>query len=586
MEIKEEIHTGFLRVSKFQSIKAKILVFALMATIVPALVLGGMSYLQNSKLLREKISNELRNATMQTAKELDLWLKERLYDLRVFSSSYVISENFPRTSGRQRSNIETMVTLDHIKGYLNAVSEKFGIYEALTLVNLKGEVVVTSAADPSNIKIPDLWLERISSTPPIGTKVHFIPYVGEGSMLIAEEISTSSGSPLGVLVAKINLEVVGSILKLRCEGEISEIYLTTAGGKVLVSSKPLPKTGHASAHYFGVSSASPDQSEEPADYIGFRDEAVIGMAMPIAGVDWVMVAEMEKKNAYAEILVLRRLTIALVGGLIFCIGICAYIFGHSVVSPVRRLSKEAASVAAGNLDVDIPVTGLSEVSYLTQVFNHMVASLKQGREEISAANNSLLETNKVLHRLSITDSLTGLYNRNHIMELLDREIARAARYNQPLAVLMLDIDYFKKVNDTYGHQTGDIVMGRLAKSLQESVRECDYAGRYGGEEFLIILPSSNILGGAVIAERIRHNIGSLQIPAGGQNLSVTVSIGVACYPDHGDDVESIVRKADDALYATKANGRNCVSVSGRIESHHPSEGSDSRGPNLKVISRS
>lgn len=584
MDTNERSQAEFLKVSRFQSIKTKILIFALLATIVPSLILGWISYLQNSRLLRAKISHELNNATVQTSKELDLWLKERLYDVRVFSSSYVISENLARLMGKRRSTIETLVAHDSIKGYLSSVSEKFGMYEELTLIDLAGQPVVTSSAKSPSLKIPDHWLEQLQLKPSIGIKAQYLPHIGQTSMLIAEEIRTSDGKPLGVLVAKISLDSISSILRQRSVGGIDEVYLVETNGRLLVSSKLKAKALPDATLSFEIPAAMQGDSSEPTDYISHHDKAVVGMAMPITSMGWVMLAEMERDKAYAEISSLRRITIVLVGGLMFCIGLSAYVFGHTVVRPVNRLSKGAAGVASGNLDVDIPVTGFSEVSYLTQVFNHMVANLRQGREEITAANNALLESNKVLHELSITDGLTGLCNRKHIMDLFSREFVRAKRYNQPLAVLMLDVDHFKKINDTYGHQTGDDAVCQLADALRNSVRECDYVGRYGGEEFLIILPNSDIQSGADTAERIRKNVSKLQIAKDNDSIALTVSIGVAGYPDDGQDAKTIIRLADDLLYQAKGSGRNRVMMLGKERGKQaPAPKKEPPSPNLQVI---
>jgi diguanylate cyclase (GGDEF)-like protein len=586
LETKLQLQAEFLKISKFQSIKTKILVFALLATIIPASILGGLSYLQSSKLLRGKISHELLNATVQSSKELDLWLKERLYDLRVFSSSYIVSETLSRISGRRRSKIEKIVSLDRIREYLKSVSEKFSVYESLTVLNLAGNPLVTSSGKLSTKRIPDQWREQLKANLPFSGKVRFNPSIDHAAMLIAEEIRASDGSPLGVLVARIHLDSISSMLKLRCTGGIDEIYLTEANGRLLVSSAPTSKQVPDSMHPVDIPPSRPDQIGKLTDYIGSHGDEVIGMAMPIASMGWVMVAEMEKAHAYADIVLLRRITIGLVCGLMLCIGLTAYIFGQNLVRPLRRLSKEAASVASGNLEIDIPVIGFSEVSYLTQVFNHMVASLRHGREEISKAHNSLLETNKELRRLSITDDLTGLHNRKHIMDQFGNEIARAQRYDQSLAILMIDIDYFKRINDTYGHQAGDVVMCRLAESLLGSVRECDHVGRYGGEEFLIILPNSNVQSGLALAERIRQNVSRLQIKDGSTGtISVAVSIGVAGLPDDGTDVESLLRSADKALYHAKNSGRNRVASLEHTSEPPPATNHD-QIQNLRLVGRS
>jgi diguanylate cyclase (GGDEF)-like protein len=223
--------------------------------------------------------------------------------------------------------------------------------------------------------------------------------------------------------------------------------------------------------------------------------------------------------------------------------------------------------------------GRSEVSYLTQVFNHMVANLRRGREELSAANDALLQTNRELEQLSIIDDLTGLFNRKKIMEQFHSEVVRARRSESPLAVLMLDIDHFKETNDTYGHQVGDVVLTQLAESLLDSVRECDFVGRYGGEEFLLLLPDSSTSDGITTAERIQDHINDLSIEAGSETITVSVSIGVSEFPKDGLEVASVLRMADDALYCSKDNGRNQITVAANpIDS-----GQDKSLPQLHLI---
>lgn len=559
---KQEIAgAGFLTVSKFQSIKAKILIFALMATILPSLVLGCLSYMQSSKLLREKISNELNNATVQASGKLDLWLKDRLYDLRVFSSSYIISENLADMLVGQRSEFDTSAAQEHISAYLKSVGEKFSLYENLILLNREGVPIVTGAGQGPASPLPELWLQQLRKDLLEGNKADLPAHIDRKSLIIAETVRGPDGGMLGILAAKVNLHAIRSILKRQTQGGIDEVYLLDATGRLLVSSNTIDSR---SLQFSSTGSDSVSKSKlqvkNPTDYVNYQDRAVIGAAVPISFMEWIMVAEIDKKSAYADIVMLRRITVFIVSALMLCIGIPAYIFGHRLVRPVRRLSEEAARVASGDLDVDIPVSGLSEVSYLTQVFNHMVYSLRRNREKLSSANLALRETNEELHQISITDGLTGLYNRNHIMEMLGREKSHAQLSRGRLSVLMLDIDYFKKINDTYGHPVGDTVMVRLAETLSASVRECDYVGRYGGEEFMVILPDSTVDKALITAERIRANVGNLQFIEDRENFSVTVSIGVAGFPDHGENTESILSHADSALYQAKDEGRNRVVI--------------------------
>jgi len=559
LAIDHTTETKFLTVSKIKSIKTKILIFALLATILPSLVLGWLSYLQSSKLLREKIANELNSATVQASGKLDVWLKDRLYDLRVFSSSYIISENLSSMESAGPNDPEPSSQKEHIKAYLKSVAEKFTLYDNLILIDKAGVSIVTDADNTSDLPLPQKWLDQLKDDIPDGGKAQFSAHVNQESLFIAEAVRASDGSLLGLLGAKVNLNAIRTILRRQTMGGIDEIYLLDASGRRLVSTntevtEPLLMT-RLNAKHGSVPIFHPSN---PVDYISHHKRAVVGTAVPITFMQWRMVAEMEKERAYEEIDALRRLTATLVTGLILIIGIMAFFFGHRLVSPLRRLSREAAKVASGDLDVDIPVSGLSEVSYLTQVFNHMVANLRQNREELSSANHALRETNEELHQISITDGLTGLYNRKHIMDLFAREKSRSQRSGGDLSVLMLDIDNFKKINDTYGHPVGDTVMRQLADTLTSSVRECDHVGRYGGEEFVMILPDSSVPDAASTAERIRTNVGNLQFVEGEENFSVTISIGVAGFPDHGENTESILGHADSALYQAKAEGRNMV----------------------------
>ena len=521
--------------------------------------MGWLSYMQSSKLLREKISSELNNATVQASGKLDLWLKNRLYDLRVFSSSYLISENLAGLEATSPNDPKTAEKKEHIKAYLKSVGDKFRLYDNLILIDREGAPVVSGAETASTTLLPEIWLSQLRKDLLDGGKVQFPAHADRESLFIAEAVRASDGRVLGLLAAEVDLNAIRTILTHQTMGGIDEIYLLDASGRLLVStnfavSEPL----NQSRYHAEKASKSKYRPRNPTDYINHHERAVVGTAVPISFMQWVMVAEIEKESAYEEIVALRQITTTLVGGLMIFIGVLACFFGHRLVDPVRRLSSEAAKVASGNLDVDIPVSGLSEVSYLTQVFNHMVASLRRNREELSSANHALRETNEELHQISITDGLTGLYNRKHIMELFAREKSRSQRTHHDLSVMMLDIDYFKKINDAYGHPVGDTVMCRLAETFMSSVRDCDYVGRYGGEEFMVILPDSTLENAAVTAERIRTNVGNLQFVEDGQTFSVTVSIGIAGFPDHGENTESIVGHADSALYQAKAEGRNKV----------------------------
>ena len=178
-------------------------------------------------------------------------------------------------------------------------------------------------------------------------------------------------------------------------------------------------------------------------------------------------------------------------------------------------------------------------------------NLKQSE---TALRNALEE----VERLAITDSLTSLYNRRHLFELADREFQRARRYRLPLAVMMVDIDEFKRVNDTYGHAIGDQVLQRVAECCRKELRGVDVIGRYGGDEFVALLPETGLSAACQVAERLRKTVAERVLDTKAGRVTVTVSLGIAVLDDDHLTPETLLDHADQSLYRAKQNGRNRV----------------------------
>jgi diguanylate cyclase (GGDEF)-like protein len=163
-----------------------------------------------------------------------------------------------------------------------------------------------------------------------------------------------------------------------------------------------------------------------------------------------------------------------------------------------------------------------------------------------------------LRRLAITDDLTGLFNRRHFLHLVERELKRFERYGRPLSLVMLDIDHFKRVNDQFGHAVGDKVLKSIAQSCRAALRGTDTIARIGGEEFAVVTCETSLSEATAVAERIRQNIATIPIPYDTQELTVTVSLGVADVSPQRQTIDDILEAADRALYESKMRGRNCV----------------------------
>jgi len=222
-------------------------------------------------------------------------------------------------------------------------------------------------------------------------------------------------------------------------------------------------------------------------------------------------------------------------------------------------------LTAKDLKDDI-VTGLKAGAddYLTKPFNHaeLIARLNTGKR-ILKLERSLKEANEEITILSITDPLTGCYNRVYLNKHLPQEINRARRYGHPLSLILSDIDHFKKVNDTYGHIVGDHILKEFVKCFTEIIREnVDWVARYGGEEVLIILPETDVKHAILLAERLRNNLSQRVIKIQGKQINITASFGITGFdsttPDEKISPEYMINKADKFMYQAKKEGRNRV----------------------------
>ncbi|GAB4563589.1 MAG: GGDEF domain-containing protein [Haliangiales bacterium] len=163
-----------------------------------------------------------------------------------------------------------------------------------------------------------------------------------------------------------------------------------------------------------------------------------------------------------------------------------------------------------------------------------------------------------IYRMTIIDGLTGVHNKRYFLEFLEREIARCARHQRPLSLLMFDIDHFKSINDTHGHLTGDYVLKEMSRRLRERIRKEELMARYGGEEFAVVLPETDHVGSMNFAEQIRQLVNSEPFEYEGDSFQVTISVGVHTLYGQSMDPSAFIKQADENLYAAKRSGRNRV----------------------------
>ncbi|MEB2346407.1 MAG: diguanylate cyclase [Deltaproteobacteria bacterium] len=295
------------------------------------------------------------------------------------------------------------------------------------------------------------------------------------------------------------------------------------------------------------------------------ERRAIAVVQPLASGGASLVVAQLLETAYAPLftVVTRIFVIDLAVVLLF--SFLAYEITSAIVRPLEQLSEAARRISQGELEVEIAEQPRrDEIGLLTRTFNDMARRLRRNRAEIEQhhrqlreQNEQLQQANEVLEQLSITDGLTKLHNHRYFQETLTREIKRVSRTGETLALLLIDIDDFKALNDRLGHAAGDAVLVRIARILNESVRESDVLARYGGEEFVVLAPGTDLEGVAYLAEKVRTAVAEalFGLDPAGEPMRVTVSIGVA---EYAGDRRAFFDVADRALYRAKAAGKNCV----------------------------
>ncbi|MGB5133386.1 MAG: diguanylate cyclase [Steroidobacteraceae bacterium] len=531
-----------MNVLRPDSIRNKILVFAVLATLLPSVATAWFSYLENKRSLVAKASEELLNVCTQTAREADLWIKERRYDLRVFASSYEVTENLERIPRVGSKPARAGRSYQHLTDYLKSVHERFADYDELMIVDPDGSVVASSREKPDTLVLPSGWQSQMHDDHLVLGAPYWNATIARPEILISVPIVVAGGESLGGITARVNLESLAEMLKRMAPAKSGQVYLMNEDGGLIVSSR-----GNSAAfmalRYSREATMSHLASEgRPVEFINFMGDEVLGSTRRVPGLDWIVVAEIPSTEVFSQLDRLRDVMLLIVAGMLAIAGGLGYALGIFIVRPLDRLTRGAAKVATGDLDVDLPVATGGEVGYLTEVFNNMVARLRAGRDE--------------LERLSVTDHLTGLNNRRRMMEALENEVRRSRRLKHTFAVLMADVDHFKQYNDAHGHPAGDRILKQVGAVLCEATQDVDFVARYGGEEFFVLMPELKASGAAAVAERIRQQLAQPTFAGG----SVTLSIGIAEFPADGDSGDALIAAADVALYEAKRAGRDRVVV--------------------------
>ena len=260
---------------------------------------------------------------------------------------------------------------------------------------------------------------------------------------------------------------------------------------------------------------------------------------------------------------LMKMTLIVGVAAIIMMSLGGFILLYRSLKPIERVTKNTAEFLN---EIGKGITGLAETEdeaeKISQYVTSMVVEIRNKIVEVDRYAHDLAEHNKKLSQLAIKDGLTGLYNQIYIKERLDNEFLRAKQFNHPLAVIMMDLDDFKRFNDSFGHLAGDQILKEVGSSLVKNIRPIDIPARYGGEEFLIILPETTMVEAHAVAEQIRQGITQLSFLTTATNGArhITASLGIGTMSGEDISRDGLIARADEALYRAKKIGKNRVAV--------------------------
>src|SRR6266576_2677994 len=378
-----------LRSLRLDTMRGKFVAFAVLATLFTTLVMTVMLYGRNRRSLSDRIGQELRGASSDAAREMGVWLDQRLYDLRLRASPYVVSDNLARATGRN-----TAQSLNRLRDYLNSVRQNLPAHDGLAIVGRDGQVL-TSSGSRTGFRLSADQLNTLRTRDALAGEPFWDAGLGKAAIVLVVPIRQDDGVFLGALGAKINLDSLRNMLDELSAGHTRSLYLITEQGRVVISS-----AGNSADV---MKATLPDATtrelseREGQTVVQSRPQGreVVAVLRRIPQLRWAAVAEMPRAEALREAGVLRFRTVLLLIALLLGVGLLAFIAGAFITGPPERLSEAAGRVAAGDLSVELPAGGSGEVGYLTRAFNTLVSRLRER------------ESQGELEKLSLTDSLTG-----------------------------------------------------------------------------------------------------------------------------------------------------------------------------------
>jgi diguanylate cyclase (GGDEF)-like protein len=565
-----------------KSLTFKLALAVVLLVLLPSVLLSAYLYEREHSAAIDAEYRRMQSYSKEIANEIDAFIVSHSNITRYSVVSTELRGVFRKDLKNVETRLELSEWLTHWAGISNNIAEVF-------LLNHSGECVASTDKTfiGENYSIRPYFQDAIQGTHHVSDWSVGITSKKPG-IYLSSPILSNENKVVGVLVVKLDPEPIDTIIR-RSKNLGMQTFLVNRDGVLLAHYEPALRyaliddlTEKSSAaisktrQFADLPQTSLKLSSLSEDLLGARPgEAVMSRKYEFQGQvkvaaltgsqsrHWVVgvtvplssVALPAKQRVYGLLPMMLLV-------LLFTAAASIYIL-RSVVRPLRELVQKAKQISSGDYSALANTKGDDEVSQLAHSFNDMAKEIRSYTDDLESRvtkrTEELEKANEEIRQLSITDPLTGCFNRRYMDEHLALSLEQAKRFRRNLSISICDIDFFKKVNDQWGHLAGDRVLSEVGQTLRRSLRKSDWIARYGGEEFMVVLPETECSDAHAVMEKLRGHLEEMQIPFNGNMLRITASFGLASLESEKDEsVMDLVGRADTYLYQAKGTGRNRV----------------------------
>jgi len=546
-----------------ESFSAKIIALVSASVLVTSVVVGLVTIRSTKSFLTAKTTEKFPSVLNTSKSKVKIFYERQFNDLVRLAQSKVFTENLDIHMNGGANAPSDSAGAGELNKYLEIVHDKFPIYEDILVITADGDIVATTSNDLAddiknvmNIYWEDEGFVRVSPA-------EIAPDASRVTQWLFVPVRESDGDDdIVLMIARIDLQRLTDRLSDVRLGKGGELYILDGMGRFLtqprISEDPM----------IGVEGMQVPTRDPGVVVVSRRKSyggrAVFSSITYLEETGWWLAYEEDYKAVMAPVLTTQTriwVAVLLIGAMFILV---AMKIVQSMMRPVHALKLGAQRINEGLVGVNIPRDANDEIGLMIDTFNEMAKTITLSKAELqyknkmlNSQNDQLQDMNRKLEELSVTDGLTGLFNHRHFWNILNTELTRVNLYQGDLALLLIDIDDFKRVNDQFGHAVGDLMLQSIARVMKETVRDTDIIARYGGEEFAILLPDTNRDGVENVSEKLRGNVESMRfkVPETDISISVTISVGVSVFKGNRRE---FFNAADRALYLSKSEGKNRV----------------------------